>query len=77
VAEPPELHRLKYASPLPRAPTYFKRCNPLGFTSLGLYELSTALTNPTHVCKFICWLNFILKTLFLRVFVIVMVNLQL
>jgi hypothetical protein len=29
VAEPPELHRLKYASPLSRAPTYFKRCNPL------------------------------------------------
>jgi hypothetical protein len=30
VAEPPELHRLKYASPLSRAPTYFKQCNPLG-----------------------------------------------
>jgi hypothetical protein len=29
VAEPPELHRLKYASPLSGAPTYFKRCNPL------------------------------------------------
>jgi hypothetical protein len=29
VAEPPELHRLKYASPLSKAPTYFKRCNPL------------------------------------------------
>jgi hypothetical protein len=29
VAEPPELHRLKYASPLSRAPTYFKWCNPL------------------------------------------------
>jgi hypothetical protein len=25
----PELHRLKYASPLLRAPTYFKRYNPL------------------------------------------------
>jgi hypothetical protein len=25
----PELHRLKYASPILRAPTYFKRCNPL------------------------------------------------
>jgi hypothetical protein len=25
----PELHRLKYASPLSRASTYFKRCNPL------------------------------------------------
>jgi hypothetical protein len=25
----PELHRLKYASPLSRAPTYFKWCNPL------------------------------------------------
>jgi hypothetical protein len=25
----PELHRFKYASPLSRAPTYFKRCNPL------------------------------------------------
>jgi hypothetical protein len=24
-----ELHRLKYASPLSRAPTYFKQCNPL------------------------------------------------
>jgi hypothetical protein len=29
VAEPPELHRLKYASPLSRASMYFKRCNPL------------------------------------------------
>jgi hypothetical protein len=29
VAEPPELHRLKYASPLSRVPTYFERCNPL------------------------------------------------
>jgi hypothetical protein len=29
VAEPPELHRLKYASPLSRAPTYFRWCNPL------------------------------------------------
>jgi hypothetical protein len=27
----PELHRLKYASPLSRAPTYFKRCNPLAY----------------------------------------------
>jgi hypothetical protein len=25
----PELHRLKYASPLSRAPMSFKRCNPL------------------------------------------------
>jgi hypothetical protein len=25
----PELHQLKYASPLSRAPTYFKQCNPL------------------------------------------------
>jgi hypothetical protein len=25
----PKLYRLKYASPLPRAPTYFKRYNPL------------------------------------------------
>jgi hypothetical protein len=25
----PELYRLKYASPLPRAPTCFKRYNPL------------------------------------------------
>jgi hypothetical protein len=24
----PEFHRLKYASPLTRAPTYFKQCNP-------------------------------------------------
>jgi hypothetical protein len=29
VAEPPELHWLKYASPLSRALTHFKRCNPL------------------------------------------------
>jgi hypothetical protein len=29
MAEPPELHRLKYASHLSRASTYFKRCNPL------------------------------------------------
>jgi hypothetical protein len=34
------------------------------YTPLGLYELNTTLTNPTHVCKFICWPNSILKTLF-------------
>jgi hypothetical protein len=27
----PEVHRLKYASPLLRAPTYFKLCNPLAY----------------------------------------------
>jgi hypothetical protein len=27
----PELYRLKYMSPLQRAPTYFKRYNPLAY----------------------------------------------
>jgi hypothetical protein len=38
----PELHRLKYASPLQRAPTCFKRYNPLAF------RVTSRLTTDTQ-----------------------------